>query len=164
MAKFMEGDVVRCLAHHYSGVQFGEYTSVVKVSHQPHTGNELITLKNSCSPYGTSDYDASNFKLHFRPKRNRPMATAERTKYFAVKLNPAYIHDDGGLVFDEVGKIHPGDIAGGLSTTPLRNSQHEVRVDVNKRIAEGDKWLVVQTVALLEGEEPRPPIRVTEYK
>jgi hypothetical protein len=73
-------------------------------------------------------------------------------------------HDGiSGLILDPIGNPHPGDMSGDIDTTPLRNSQHEVRTDVNKRIAEGDKWLVVKTVCLFEGAEPRPPIRVTEY-
>jgi hypothetical protein len=77
---------------------------------------------------------------------------AERTKYFAMKLASDYhLHEDG-VVFDET------------SGTLLRGSKHQTALDVTRIIKEGEKWLVLQTVQLMEGQPPRPPIAITEYK
>jgi hypothetical protein len=85
---------------------------------------------------------------NFVEQENRKMAGYERTKYIGARAT-----EDGDIAY-----------GGDREYTQWRNSQHEVRVDIAKVIGAGDKWLVLQTVCLIEGEEPRPPIRVTEYR
>lgn len=105
-----------------------------------------------------SRYNPRNFE-----KRDNTEMAYEATRYFAVKLSPGDQQDGQPL---SLAPITPGvgDMHSSADTTPLRKTRHEVKVDVQKIVQEGDRWLVVQTVCLIEGEEPRPPIRVTEYK
>ena len=168
MTKFQEGDYVRCDCCSYSSLTFGHRYRVLGVTRSA-KGNELLTLKNKHSPYGTSDYDARNFTLHQR-QENAEMAAYEATKFFAVKLRTDYreqtdYHEQtDGLALETIQRSAPGDMSLHVHSTPLRSHRTQVQSDVKARIAEGDRWLVVQTICLIEGEEPRPPIRVTEYK
>lgn len=88
-----------------------------------------------------SRYNPANFK-----QENAEMAAYERVKFTAVRLN-------------EDGHIDPTFVY-----NAWHDSKHEARVEVAKIIEHGERIVVVQTVMLIEGEEPRPPIRVTEYK
>lgn len=76
----------------------------------------------------------------------------ERTKYFAMRVNPAST--------DEMLIVEDG------SETRLRDTASMVKRDVESVVtnAEGDRWVILQTHSLLEVLPPRPPLRVTEYK
>lgn len=121
-------------------------------------------IRNPISPVGYSIYNCNNFDpapAWAQALRQETKMPIERTKFFALKLTDgAQVKE--GLLLEAVGH-GVGDMHRVYMTTPQRDSQHEVRVDVNARLKEGDRWLVVQTVCLFEGESPRPPIRVTEY-
>lgn len=75
----------------------------------------------------------------------------ERKQWIGLKLDPS-----SNSVAAAIGEP--------LDNTPMLNSQHEVRVEVQKRIEAGDHWIVLETVAMIKGEDPRPPISITEYK
>ena len=81
----------------------------------------------------------------------------QKTKYCAVKLDPSQTspHEDGLCTIES---------SGGFTTTPLRDTASMVKRDVEDRLQEGDRWMIIQTHSLLEAEPPRPPIRITEYK
>lgn len=146
----------------YPGWPQGEYRRVLEVRLEPYEGRfwVLVVLKPGASM--VSSYNPHNFE-----KQECAEMAYEKTKFFAMKMNPGQLPGnatDLGLRLYPVMVGSLSDIHSDAMTTPLRDSRHEVRVDVTKLIAEGDRWLVVQTVCLIEGEEPRPPIRVTEYK
>jgi len=153
MTGFRKGDVVRCAVDHYAGLRRG-WSRVVLESHIK-GDSEVIVLRNKTSPYTnadgvpTSEYLACNFTFVRRPqKENAEMAAYERTKFIGVRAT-----EDGNI-----------DASSNREQTSWRDTKHEVRVDVAKIISEGEKWIVVQTVMMIEGEEPRPPIRITEYR
>lgn len=154
MSRFKEGDEVMCVTHQYESIRFGERRTVLEVIPNSNPW-DLIKLRNAFSPIGTSNYTSANFKL-VKPKRKKEQEQMayERIKYFAIKLNDP----------DQHGNIDGATVLSVDVTTPLRDSKHQVQIDVGKHIQHGEQWLLVSTVALIEGEAPRPPIRVTEYK
>lgn len=89
-----------------------------------------------------SRYNPGNFKTI--TKQEAPMAAYERTKYFASRI------DENGAILG--------------AHTSFTDTKSETIHNVKSMIGEGQRWLVLQTVCLVEGEEPRPPIRITEYK
>lgn len=119
----------------------GEYRRVLFVSYNESGGYWELGVFNP-NMNTVSRYNPANFT------KDSEMAY-ERTKYFAVKLN----HPEDGLSY-----LFSGD------ETQARDTRHEVQVDVGKIIKHGDRWLVCQTIMMIEGEEPRPPMRITEYK
>lgn len=121
----------------------GEYRTVKAVTTDEDGKFYTLTVWNPVAGRN-SNYTPNNFEK----QDTKTMAPYERTKYIGVKAT-----DDGDIPYKE-----------DCEFTEWRNSQHEVRCDIAKTIGAGDKWLVLQTVCLIEGEEPRPPIRVTEYR
>lgn len=150
------GDIVRCKTH-YESIPYGETRRVQAVVRGPY--GLLITLNNPTSPCGTSDYKASNFSLVRRayPGERTEMASFERTHFFAVQMDP----DKDRLRTDNDNTIM---LMGGGTVTPLRHNKSETLADIKDQVRPGEKWMVFQTIALVEGEEPKPPIKVTEYK
>lgn len=154
--KAMVGDLVRCMTHEYDSIPYMSIRRVLEVIQGPY--GPLIKLRNPKSPCGTSDYKASNFRLVKRVTTERiPDMAYEKTKFFAVEMDPNL--DNSVSPTGEVRLVHSG-----RRTTPLRNLKYETLNDVKKEIEAGEKWMVFQTIALVEGEEPKPPIKVTEYK
>lgn len=151
------GDLVRCMTHEYASLPYMSIRRVLEVIEGPSYG-PLIKLKNPKSPYGTSDYKASNFRLYKRETTETiPDMAYEKTKFFAVETDPEkdrIMTDSGDCI------LH----FGGRRTTPLRNLKYETLNDIKDQISAGEKWMVFQTIALVEGEEPKPPIKVTEYR
>lgn len=152
---FQVGDTVCCVVDWYAGLRRGWTRKVLDVRKKGSTN--IIVLRNNFSPYTdasgmrTSEYDASNFELVRRPAKEKAMAAYEKTKYCAIRVGN-----------DEA--IDGVTISGATDETEWRDTKHQVTVDVGKVIKEGERWLVLQTVMMIEGEEPRPPIRITEYK
>ncbi len=145
-------DVVECLVDEYVGVKKGQRRKVKKVIPGKNT---LIQLKNKESDYGTSDYKASNFKLIYRPTRQEDsMPAPQKTKYFALRL------DSEGLSTAFLDFKDAND-----DQTTLRNSKSEVLEDIKSMIEAGQKWIILQTHAVVELPKPTtPPVRITEYK
>ena len=144
---FEEGDWVRCRVHDYVGTAYNQVKQVLAIH------DNVITLKNRCSPYGTSDYLAHNFSFVRKGKikeieKDEPMAAYEKTKYFGMKVIP----NTGIVTIDD------------LHQTGLFDHKSEAINKIKEYITEGEQWLVLQTIAMVQFEEPKPPIIVTEYK
>jgi hypothetical protein len=148
MAKFQKGDVVTC---DYSGYQMYGIGSKAKVLDVviSSNGNELITLKNDLTEYGSTDYLARNFSLVHRPKKKEePMADYnQKTFYFAMRRT-----ESDQLEFFQ------------STRTPLREQKSQAIQDAKQSMQEGEEWMVLQAVAMLKHEEPKPPIIITEYR
>lgn len=164
---FEPGDMItpKRGGYQYDNVQHrwphGEYRRVKAITTDENGWYYTLTVWNPVAGRN-SNYTPNNFERH--PNKEVPAYTQldedttvayERIKYFGIKLNPPENHGviDGAEV-----------LSLDASTTPLRNTRHEVQADIGKHIQHGDQWLMVQTVAMIEGEAPRPPIRITEYK
>lgn len=116
-----------------------------------------VRLEDHPTPYWTisvwnpqldkySNYDPRNFKV-VNPEENGEIGMAQRAVYYAVD----FTENKEGYGPES------RTIRGPYST------KHEARVDVATIIHEGDKWVIMQTIMLIEGEPPRPPIRITDY-
>lgn len=117
----------------------GEYRTVKAITTDEDNRYYTLTVWNPVAGRN------SNYTPHnFQKQDTEIMAPYERKKYLGIQV------DDKG---DATGEH-----------TQWRDSRHEVRVDVANRINPGDRWIVLETVCMIEGEEPRPPIRVTEYR
>lgn len=134
---FQVGDIVRCVTYNYRSCPRNTKREVVEVID---TEFELIRLENSQSPTGYSNYTSANFELVHRPNKRRPETMAERTKYFGIKIN-------------EMGDV--------MWTTDDYDSKHQARLAAAQLIKEGERWLVVQKVMMLEGK-PKSTIDVIE--
>lgn len=135
---FRKGDIVRCVVDHYSEYNRGDVATVYG------TNGHLIMLANVQSPVCFTEYHSSNFVLY---KRNYQMPAYEKTKYFASE-----IEDTEKLMFIID------------SRTPLRDHQSETISDVKSIIRKDQRYMILKTVALIEYEEPKPPIKITEYR
>jgi hypothetical protein len=106
---------------------------------------------------GYSLYNPANFELyHCNQSKEDTTMSYRQTRFFAMQV----LGEDtmGGFNVVDKGAESP------IVTTPLRAHQSEARKDVKDQIREGEQWVVCQTVCLIEGEAPRPPIRVTEFR
>ncbi len=98
-----------------------------------------LTIRNDASPYGTSDYVKNNWIFVRRPQKKDNQMAYEKTKYFGIKMT-------------SIGK------------TEMYDHQSEVRTTIKERLQEGEQWIIVQTLCMIEYAEPKPPIKVTEYR
>lgn len=147
---FNAGDTVTLNGNYkYPGWGVGEARTVIAVNYSENEDRWTLAIANPQSPFGVSNYNPHNFM-------KGPATMYERIKYFAAKIV------DGDMLEIQIN----GETSrnGDIMNTEMRDSKHQVQVDVAEVIKHGDKWLVLQTVAMIEGEEPRPPIRITEYK
>ncbi|QIG76550.1 hypothetical protein EVC27_025 [Rhizobium phage RHph_I1_6] len=154
MPSAKKGDVVKCLVSDYSEYEKGDEAFVLGVS-QLH-----IKLANRKSPIGYAWYLSKNWAFVRRghpaaeDTRRETMAAYEKTKYFVAVLDeeqttPQFLV----LNMDSVG--------------PLRDMKSEAFTDARTRIRADDagkRLVILQTIALVEEEDPRPPIKITEYK
>lgn len=115
-----------------------------------------------------SEYSPKNFIK--QEGMTHVMAGFARTKYFAVKLNMSStapeehgLADNGGLHLADV-NTDPAEDSNHNDTTRLRDSRQEVLQDVKMLIEGGEKWAICQMLAVVDGEPPRPPVRVTELR
>jgi hypothetical protein len=154
--KARKGDYVECLVDDYSYYAKGSKALVQDVGKQDSTGNPLIKLYNPLSPVGYSWYLAKGFKhlAHYGNNEETKKVAYEKTKYFAAVINeeastPTFLVPD----VDFVG--------------PLRDSKSEALKDAEIRIRgddAGKKFIILQIIALIQEEDPRPPIKITEYR
>jgi hypothetical protein len=127
----------------------GEYRRVQNVVYHETSNHWTLRIWNpSMARY--SEYNPHNFK-----KQEADMAPYEKTKFFAAKIC------DGVIEAQIDGECSR---EGGPLNTQFRDHKSAVIADVSKIIKQEEQWVILQTVALIEGEEPRPPIRVTEYR
>lgn len=149
----MKGDYVKCLVRHFEEYAYGDKATVLDVYKDVDNGNWKICLPNSGSPVGHTWYLAENWKLLTRVKEQN-MAAYEKTKYFVAVVNefestPTFLVPD------------PSTIG------PMRDTKSEALRDAETRIRADDagkKLIILQTIALIQEEDPRPPIKITEYK
>lgn len=148
---FNAGDLVTPISRGYHGWYVGDTREVKYIHYDEFNDRVTIVIDNPKSPYGESKYNPNLLRVVTPAhKRNEGMAY-EKKQWIGLKIDPSY-----SSVAEAIG--HPQD------NTAMLNSQHEVRVEVAKRVREGDHWIVLETVAMIKGEPPRPPISVTEYK
>lgn len=156
------GDTIRCTAlNKYVTYDYGSLAKVLDVK-EGTQGDTLVLLNNPMSDTGIGWYYAYNFEVINRlnskqrfqlhqAKREEQMTNAyEKTSYFGVKL--VTCDPSSFLAIDPEGQ------------TVLRPTKHEAIKDVQSAISIGERWMVLQTVALIEPQDPRPPIIITEYK
>ncbi|QIG70487.1 hypothetical protein PP744_gp024 [Rhizobium phage RHph_N38] len=156
MPRARKGDRVRCISYDYAFYPYGSIGEVLEVGRADGTGNDIIKLANPESPLGYSWYLTKNFQFLERSVKQdtKTMAAYEKTKYFVAvvdeeKTTPQF------LVLDVE------------SVGPLRDMKSEAFSDARIRIRADDagkKLVILQTIALVEEEDPRPPIKITEYK
>ncbi|QIG67732.1 hypothetical protein PP747_gp031 [Rhizobium phage RHph_Y38] len=156
MVRAKKDDVVKCVSQDYIEYPYGALATVLEVGIQSDTGNTIIKLPNTRSPLGYSWYLAKNWELIRRAKepRRETMAAYEKTKYFVAVVDeerstPTFL-------------VHDPDTVG-----PLRDYKSEAIKDAELRIRADDagkKLIILQTIALVQEEDPRPPIKITEYK
>lgn len=148
------GDAITpCGEYSYDNAQHkwpsGEYRAVVSVGLDDNGYNYVLGVYNPVS-HRISYYTPTNFK-----KADTIMY--EAAKYFAVKLQSQNTPIEHGLLLQSGGVMT-------ADTSPLYGNVLQVQQFVEKQLQEGDRWLVVKTVALLEAEPPRPPMKRTDYK
>lgn len=138
-----KGDVVECIANHYISYSRGERAVVLEVK------NHLITLVNPYCDYGKSDYASENWKFISRPERNKQIMATEKTKYFGVRLDTSVTGSEFLLLTDQV-------------TVPY-DTPNEVEKVINPYVAQGESWIILKTVALVE-PVTSVPTKATYYK
>lgn len=78
----------------------------------------------------------------------------ERTKYFVA-------------VVDEVKSTPTFMVPDAETVGPLRDTKSEALKDAETRIRgddAGKKLVILQTIAMIQEEDPRPPLKITEYR
>lgn len=156
------GDTVRCLVGHYKSYAYGEKATVKRVE-ETTAGNIVIILDNDLCDEGTSMYLIQNWafvtrppkkktkQLVAEPKKEHQIMGYEKTKYFAKRLDTSTNYE-GHLHFLTNG------------SSPLMNTQNDVLDWVKENIVEGEKWVILQTMALVEPKAPITPVQVTVYR
>ena len=153
------GDIVRCDVHVYQSIKKGQTREVFGVERSA-SGNLLLKLENTMCQYGSSPYVAANFTVvkgaryksepKVEPKKEtKKMAAYEKTKYLGVRIIP---NDDGEFIlYDE-------------KTTPLQNARSDVLRDIREIMQPNEQWVILQLISKVELADPRPPVKITEYK
>lgn len=165
----------------------GRISRYTPVNFEHAQASDILMTQRSLSldieAYNLADVAAT---LGLNSKDLQPMTYFQRTQYFGVKLNlggwggepSAVVVDAPKLTtaqlnagMSENGGFHLADVNGDheedenhYDTTPLRTAKTQVMDDIKKIIKSGERWIVCQTVCMMEGEEPRPPIRMTEFR
>jgi len=137
----------------------GEYRTIIEVEYDDVKDGWVLAVFNPVVGR-VSRYTPYNFTTHsVKPKENK---MTEKTKFFAVRSHTTDtnlgICSDNTLSVDGIPADYHGD------TTPLRDSRHQVAKDIADHIQADDVWYVVQIIARVEAEPPRPPMRTTEYR
>ena len=146
----LPGDTVKCLTNKYKSYSYSEH-AVVRDLDLSSAYNPVLILDNYLCDYGTSQYSLENWAFVSRPKpKEEPTMPTEKTKYFGVKLNP----DEGPSAFIPLTED---------MTVPF-DTASEVMDTVTKHVANGESWIILKTVALVEPKEPVVPTKVTYYK
>lgn len=152
MSQFKTGDIVTCNVDVYQSKKRGEKCKVLGIEVSAHN-NALLILENTMTDYGTSPYKAENFSLYQRGKEPKKKETKhmgyERTQYFGIRIA---FKDESGILFDND------------RVTNMCNGKTEALKQVQDVMAKDETWMILQTVAMLEPEDPRPPIKITEYR
>lgn len=146
-----------CRVGHYKSYHYGEETSVLEVF------KDKIKLENDLTENGTCWYLAENWSLvepvkQVRQKEAQLVGFA-KTQYFAVRLDTS--KQSPFLEMDI--KIAPSNTAY-IVQTILADSKREVLEYVKNAVKEGEKWIILQTVSLIEPEEPKIPLKITELR
>ena len=132
---------------------------------------------------GYSHFNPDNFRVVSRPDHLESNMAKEPTtdRFFAIKLQ--YNPDDaaaaepeklphvpllgkaenGGFHLADVNPDHEEDV-NHYDTTPLRESRTKVTNDVRDIIKHGERWVICEAIAFIDGEPPRPPIKLTELR
>lgn len=131
----------------YRGWGHSEFRDIESVDYDEEFDRWTIRIKNHLSPLGYSNYSPNNFQQSWydREQRKTPKMAQERSKYIGIRI------DAEGIPRVELG------------FTPWMDTRHQAQVFVGQMIDTGQRWIVMQTVQMMEGEEPRPPIKITEY-
>ncbi|QIG68766.1 hypothetical protein EVB68_029 [Rhizobium phage RHph_Y2_6] len=156
MPRAKKGDRVRCISYDYTVYPYGSVAEVLDVGTSDNTGSDLIKLANELSPLGYSWYLTKNFQFLERAikQETKQMAAYEKTKYFVAVVD----EERSTPIF----LVHDPDSVG-----PLRDYKSEAIKDAELRIRADDagkKLIILQIIALVQEEDPRPPIKITEYK
>ena len=146
-----------CRVGHYKSYHYGEETSVLEVF------KDKIKLENDLTENGTCWYLAENWSLvepvkQVRQKEAQLVGFA-KTQYFAVKLDTSK-----ESLFLEMDIQTTPNNANYIPQTILADSKREVLEHVKSSIKKGEKWVILQTVSLIEPEEPKIPLKITELR
>lgn len=147
------GDTVRCDVNVYQSYKKGQTATVLGVEFS-NSGNLLLVLENTMCEFGRSQYVAVNWTIVKRvqaaePKKEAKTVAYEKTKYFGILT----VDTDG------CSELQLGD-----RRTNLCDSKSEALKLTQELMGKGETWIILQTIALLEPEVPRPPIKITEYR
>lgn len=144
-----KGDFIQCLTRTFEEYALHQKVVVQDALYDVATAKWKVKLPNSQSPVGHTWYLAENWRLLSRGPHNQEseMAAYEKTKYFAIRMD----EEQASLAFAS-------------TATEPRDLKSDTLKDVKEFIQPGERWMVLQTICLVEVEDPKPPIRVTEYK
>lgn len=150
MTHIRPGDIVRCKADYYQSYDYGDEARVLELD------GSCFILPNYLRTQGVGRYHRSNWEFVRRPLKiedNLPMAQnnpARKSEYFGIKLDPK----SKGETF-----VHISDDT--ENVTARRELKVDAIKDVQQHIQEGERWIVVHAVALIEPSEPVVPTKVT---
>lgn len=132
---------------------------------------------------GFSLFNPDNFRVASQPEpsEDTPMTTEKtQDRFFAIKLNrnPEDVgikqedvphalslgyDENGGFHLADVNPDHEADV-NHYDTTSLRDSRTKVTNDVRDIIKHGERWVICEAIAFIDGEPPRPPIKLVELR
>jgi hypothetical protein len=148
------GDTVECRVGYYKSYSFGE-RAIVKRTDITSAGNLVIILPNYLADCGESMYSICNW-TKVEPKKEKDMTHYKKTKYFAIKVDTV-VSTVEQLEFDRP-----------MTRTKMRDSRSQVVKDIAELTQEGEAWIVLQTVCMVEPKKPElPKVPVTiveEYR
>ena len=171
--------------YNYPGWPREEYRQVKEIVHDEDNGCYSLRIWNpkKTNGAGWSLYSPNNFFVVPAPLESEEHEMAkEQTndRFFAIKLNRN--PEDVGikqedvphalsLGYDENGGFHLADVntnhevdENHYDTTPLRDSRTKVTNDVRDIIKHGERWVLCEAIAFIDGEPPRPPIKLVELR
>lgn len=161
-----------------------EPREVKEVVRDEDNGNYTLRIWNPFKTNGAgfSHFNPDNFRVVPRRDDEDQNMVKEQIadRFFAIKLNrnpeDVRIKQEDvphtlSLGYDENGGFHLADVntnhevdENHYDTTPLRDSRTKVTNDVRDLIQHGERWVICEAIAFIDGEPPRPPIKITEIR
>lgn len=159
MTDIMPGDTVRCLVGYYKSYAYGE-KATVKALDVSSSGNPVLILDNDLCDYGTSMYKVQNWQFVTRPpkhkakqepKKEHQIMGYQKTKFVAIKVTSVEEYFQNVISYDK------GDFV-------TYDSQKEALDVIKREIKDNERYLILQTVALVAPAEPVVPVQITVYR
>lgn len=137
------GDYVACNVNFYSSIEKGERRRIQRIE------DGCITLNNSDSPIGTSNYRSSNFIL---AGRHHPNHKLEKTNmlHIAIQMRP-------GASMADMASFLMNASSAPMICAGVTKEEIQERIRTRLSLYPDEKWLILSGHTI--GERADPPVR-----